>query len=248
MELTEKKKTDKKPTNKKDKLSFSALSRFDKSPNHLLEYWNGTHVTTSAMQEGSLGHLLILQKDKFESKYKIYDGRRAGKIWIEFKDEALAENPKVEIITRSTYESVSRLVDISLKDKQFSELLSQIGETEKYIEWTRKNQKFHGYVDGVADDFIFDIKFCQDSGDKFLRDLKYGDINMQGAMYLDYYNYDRDFLIVAIEKKPPFNVQTYRLGKNMIETGRQRYLDLIDEYKLWDGKPKGYSDTIIEVI
>jgi len=94
------------------------------------------------MQEGSLGHLLILQKDKFESKYKIYDGRRAGKIWIEFKDEALAENPKVEIITRSTYESVSRLVDISLKDKQFSELLSQIGETEKYIEWTRKNQKF----------------------------------------------------------------------------------------------------------
>ena len=46
---------------KKDRLSYSALAQFKKSPNHLLAYWNKEMKTTDAMQFGSLIHKLILE-------------------------------------------------------------------------------------------------------------------------------------------------------------------------------------------
>ena len=233
---------------KKDRLSYSALSSFAQSPNHLLAYWNNTYETTPAMLEGTLGHLLILEADKFEERFRIFDGRRAGKVWLYFKSEVEKENPKLDIISKTQYDKVSELVQIAMQDNLFQDLLSQVGETEKYIQWKRKGIDFHGYIDIVADDFLADIKFCQDSGDKFRRDLIYGNSHMQGAMYLDPYDYDRDFMYIAIEKKSPYNVQIYRMGRNRIEDGRQKYLSLIDDYKEWDGSPQGYANNIIEVM
>ncbi len=49
----------------KKRLSYSALSAFGKSPNHLLRYWSKKFEPTSAMMLGSLIHKIILEPDDF---------------------------------------------------------------------------------------------------------------------------------------------------------------------------------------
>ena len=48
---------------KKDHLSYSALTQFKKSPNHLLAYWEGKQTRTDAMLFGSLIHKIILEPE-----------------------------------------------------------------------------------------------------------------------------------------------------------------------------------------
>ena len=45
---------------KKEHLSYSALTQFKKSPNHLLAYWEGKQKTTDAMKFGTLIHKILL--------------------------------------------------------------------------------------------------------------------------------------------------------------------------------------------
>ena len=232
---------------KKDLLSYSALSQFDKSPNHLLSYWNNKNEVTPAMLEGSLGHTLILEPEKFNEDYIIFDGRRAGGVWNEFKAEVENEENPRKIITQKQYNSVSEIVEIALLDPKARELLKELKEVEKHVKWQTKGLNFHGFCDGVADGFIVDIKFCQDSGYKFQKDLIYGNIKMQSAMYLESFDFDRDYYIIAIEKKAPFNCQVYKLGSEIIKEGRDKFYSLIDKYKEWDGSPGGYSNDIIEI-
>lgn len=232
---------------KKDLLSYSALSQFEKSPNHLLSYWNNKIEPTPAMLEGSLGHTLILEPEKFDKEYVVFDGRRAGGVWNEFKTEVENEEKPRKIITQKQYNSVVEIVEVALKDPQVREILKELKEVEKHVEWETKGLNFHGYCDGVADGFIVDVKFCQDSGYKFQKDLIYGNIKMQGAMYLESFDYDRDFYIIAIEKKAPFNSQVYKLSAETIKEGRNKFYSLIDDYKEWNGKPQGYSKDIIEI-
>ena len=228
---------------KKDKLSYTALSQFDKSPNHLLAYWNKEFKATSEMKKGALGHLLILEPEQFEDKYKIYSGTRRGKLWDEFK----ALNDDKDIITIKEYNETNELVKTVKQNNLLIDLISSLDETEKHIEWQRFNVDFHGFIDGVNNDCIVDIKFCQDSGERFIRELEYNNHTLQASMYLDAFNYDRDYLLVAIEKNPPFNVSIYRLGWDMINTGKERYFNIVNRYIQWDGEPCGYSQTIIDL-
>ena len=72
---------------KKDHLSYSALTQFKKSPNHLLAYWEGKQKRTDAMLFGSLIHKIILEPETFDFEYVVYQGKaRRGKDWIEFSE------------------------------------------------------------------------------------------------------------------------------------------------------------------
>ena len=83
---------------KKNRLSYSALCAFKKSPNHLLKYWEGKTKVTDAMQFGSIIHKLLLEPESFNDDYAIFTGaRRAGKDWQEFK----AANEDKQIIKLS---------------------------------------------------------------------------------------------------------------------------------------------------
>ena len=61
--------TTKQTNKKKEIISFTALTQFKKSPNHLLAYWEKEFKPTSAMIKGGLGHLLLLEHEKFSNKY-----------------------------------------------------------------------------------------------------------------------------------------------------------------------------------
>jgi hypothetical protein len=227
---------------KKDRLSYSALSQFSKSPNHLLSYWNRDFEPTPAMLYGSLLHKMILQPETFSDEYAVYEGTRRGAVWNEFKEL----NEDKSIVTQKEYNHAFKTFKKAKENKVFRKLLMQTNEAEKHIEWKYNGINYHGFCDMVGDDFIADIKTCQDAGDKFQRELKYGDYSLQAAMYLTGLP-KKNYYIIAIEKGEPYNVQVYKLGDQMLHYATQRYNKLNEEYKEWSGQPQSYSDGIITI-
>ena len=164
---------------KKDRLSYSALSQFSKSPNHLLSYWNRDFEPTSAMLFGSLLHKMILEPETFSVDYAVYEGTRRGNAWNEFK----ALNDTKTIVTAKEYNTALKTFENAKQSKMLKDLLMETNETEKHIEWKYNDVNYHGYCDMVGDNFIADIKIVQDAGEKFARDLKYNDYSLQAVSY-----------------------------------------------------------------
>lgn len=232
---------------KKNRLSYSALCAFKKSPNHLLKYWEGKTKVTDAMQFGSIVHKLLLEPDSFNDDYAVFEGaRRAGKEWQEFK----AANDNKQIIKLSELDDANAIVQNAMNNPIFNKLIQNKVHTEKEVRWNHAGVDFKGfvdlesYVDGKT--IVCDIKTTTDAGKRFQRDLLYNDYKMQAAMYLENYD-DVDYYIIAVETTSPFNVQVYRLGYNLILQGFAEYKNLVAKYNEWNGEPVGYSDDVIEI-
>ena len=227
---------------KKDKLSYSALSQFSKSPNHLLSYWKDEFEPTPAMLFGSLLHKMILEPETFSIDYAVYEGTRRGSAWDEFK----ALNDTKTIVTGKEYNTALKTFENAKQSKMLKDLLMQTNETEKHIEWQYNQVNYHGFCDMVGDDFIADIKIVQDAGEKFARDLKYNDYSLQAAMYLTGLPKE-NYYIIAIVKTSPYNVQVYKFGEQILNTANKRYYYLNEQYKNWDGSPQSYDTGIVTI-
>jgi len=225
---------------KKEQLSYSALSSFAKSPNHLLSYWNDKSESTEAQLFGKLFHKLILEPDYFSDEFAVFEKRRAGAEWIAFQEL----HQDKTIITKKTYQQAVDLFDKTKDNPLLKDLLMRTGAVEQEVFWDCEGIKYHGFVDMVGDNFIADIKTTQDAGEKFVRDLLYNDYKMQAAMYLEAFE-DKDFYIIAVEKKLPYNVQVYKFGVELLTKGYNKYRYFNKKYIEWDGCPVGYSDGII---
>ena len=232
----------KKQQMKKDRLSYSALSQFSKSPNHLLSYWKDEFEPTPAMLFGSLLHKMILEPETFSVDYAVYEGTRRGSAWNEFK----ALNDAKTIVTAKEYNTALKTFENAKQSNMLKDLLMQTNETEKHIEWQYNEVNYHGFCDMVGDDFIADIKVVADAGEKFARDLRYNDYSLQAAMYLKGLP-KANYYIIAIEKSSPYNVQVYKFGEQILNTANKRYYYLNEQYKNWNGEPQSYSSGIVTI-
>ena len=216
-------------------LSYSSLKSFNKSPNHLLSYWAKEFKSTPAMAKGSLIHTLILEPEEFGNRYAVWEGaRRAGAEYKEF----LKENEGKEILKASEVDEVVEIINPLKTNK----LLTQLKETELLIEWKTNGLDFKGFIDGVGDDYLLDIKTTQDaSPESFLRDVIKYKYHWQAALYLEAVKTTQDFYIIAVETSAPYNNQTYKISKELIKKATQEIEQACEDFKEWDGKPAGYD-------
>jgi len=231
---------------KKNNLSYSALSQFKKSPNHLLAYWNNEFKTTDAMQFGSLVHKLILQPDTFGDDFAVFEGaRRAGKAWQEFSQT----NQDKTIIKQSELDAANNILNNAMKHEVVKTMLQNATAKELELNWKHKEVNFKGFADILTTyegkQCVVDIKTTTDAGKRFERDLYYNDYKMQLAMYQDQFGKDCEAYIIAIETTTPFNVQVYKLDDSLLFKGWMDYDYLTEKFKEWDGKH--YNSSIIEV-
>lgn len=231
---------------KKNNLSYSALSQFKKSPNHLLAYWNNEFKTTDAMQFGSLVHKLILQPDTFGDDFAVFEGaRRAGKAWQEFSQT----NQDKTIIKQSELDAANNILNNAMKHEVVKTMLQNATAKELELNWKHKEVNFKGFADIITTfegkQCVVDIKTTTDAGKRFERDLYYNDYKMQLAMYQDQFGKDCEAYIIAIETTTPFNVQVYKLDDSLLFKGWMDYDYLTEKFKEWDGKH--YNSSIIEV-
>ena len=233
---------------KKNHLSYSALCQFKKSPNHLLAYWNKETKTTDAMQFGTIIHKMLLEPETFTDEFAIFEGaRRAGKQWQEFKEQ----NEGKTLIKQQELDDANKIINNALSHPVLTEMMLNKEATEIRLEWKHKGVDFKGFADLLTTfngrKCVVDIKTTFDAGRRFERDLYYNDYKMQLAMYQDQYDKDTDAYIVAIETATPFNIQVYKLDDSLLFKGWMDYDHYTDKFIEWDGKPQGYSNSIVEV-
>ena len=222
-------------------LSYSALKQFSKSPAHLNAYWNRDTTQSASMAKGSLIHTLVLEPDTYDEKYAIYEGKvRRGKEY----DAFCLENEGKIILNQNEFDEANLIKNAVWNHKIAKNIFDRTTEVESKFEMEYKDLAFKGIIDGIGDDFIFDLKTTQSSEpSKFSKDaFNYG-YNLQAAIYLKAVQ-RKHYYIISVESVAPYNVTVFEMTSDLINMGTQELERLIEQFKDWDGLFTGYSDFI----
>lgn len=153
-----------------------------------------------------------------------YNGKRdlRTKAYQEFA----AANTNAIICSPTEYETANRTADAVRNDRLAAEVLLGNGRRyEQTIEWDWMGRSRRCTPDVAGPDMLGELKTTRDGAhDRFKWDvLRYGYhtqlFDYSTALLETRGHAPRDVFIVAVEKKPPYVVATYRLTKNDLEMG-----------------------------
>ena len=219
--------------NDTDYVSNSMLNHISISPEYFRFRQDNPQPATPAMKLGSAIHMDILQPEEFLKHYAIspkFDKRtKKGKEdFAEFTKKNIFKN----VISESDYELITEISLRVSRDKMTKTLLQQ-GEPEKIIAW--KNEHYNvnckGMLDYYRDGMIIDLKTTQDASyNGFMRSVRKYKYHKQAAFYMDAVKAYR-FIIIAVEKTPPFSINIFEMGDDMIDEGRDMYNHELEVYK-----------------
>lgn len=223
-------------------LSRSALMKLKKSPLHYAAHYKygvGDKSPTPAMKFGSAVHSYILEPDKFDSQYLVVDkieGR--SKKAMEEREALELEAAGREVIWSETMNEIMALSDAFHSHEVASQFLGN-AKVEQSLFWRDEFTQvlLKCRPDIWAPEMIIDLKTTNDaSPDSIQRDIASYGYHIQAAMIIDGIKAVteetiKEFVLLAIEKKPPYAVGMYAIGEHAIEVGRNEYLDLVNCYK-----------------
>lgn len=200
---------------------------------------------------GGAVHCKILEPEKFDKRYAVYEGKRdaRAKDWQTWQ----AVNPGVEALKPHELERVEACAQAVLEDRDASKLL-QGGRREEALTWTDEltGMPCKGRLDYIRPDLFVDLKTARDpSPAKFQRAaIEYG-YAPQVAFYHDGAVQARripaDSLpyVVAVQNKGCFDVVSFQLTPAMLEYGCMVYRALLRRLRecmdadLWPGVAPG---------
>lgn len=224
----------------------------NKSPEYFRFIMDNPQRATAAMKFGSALHMNVLQPEEFNNTYAVspkFDKRtKQGKAdFIEFQKKHFTKI----ILSEQDFELIEQMTIKLMRDSMVKQLLSG-GEKEKIITWNNQyyNVNCKGMLDCYRSDnnMIIDLKTTQDSSYySFAGSLKKFKYHKQAAFYMDAVKAN-EFIIIAIEKTPPFGINIIQLGEDLIEEGREMYNKELEIYKYctdndyWPGEGFDYLD------
>jgi hypothetical protein len=230
--------------------SKTALDKINRSPAHYLEWIANPPEQTPAMAFGSALHCAVLTPELYQNQYVVapaIDRRTtAGKAaWKEFETEMSGKS----IISAESCGQIERMKVEILNHPLASQILSN-GDAEQSFFWTDpktsldcKARTDYCRTDGI----VVDLKTCENAGFKdFQRSVYNYRYHVQGAFFMDGIfqatgKQCTDFVLLAVEKEPPFGIMVYRLDDMAIDTGRAAYQDNLLEIKQWKEHPEAYK-------
>jgi exodeoxyribonuclease VIII len=216
-------------------VSNSQLKVFStKSPAHL-KY--GERNETRAQSFGKLMHCGILEPEDFEKRFMASDATRVGtKEW----DADVARAAGRQVVKRPEFEEALRLRDTVLgRPGVLRDLVLHPGCTKEFAFFWRDpltGVECRGKADGalLEHGIGFDLKSCEDAGEKFMSSVREYRYHWQNAFYCDgLAALDaplEEFLFIAIEKTYPYQYQAWDLPRWLIAKARERYQDTLIEY------------------
>ncbi|GHE35134.1 PD-(D/E)XK nuclease-like domain-containing protein [Sphingobacterium griseoflavum] len=212
-------------------LSYSSLSNFRKSPKHFVNYkLFGTDDTDSILL-GKVLHCLVLEPQNFDKTYAIApecdrrtkDGKATYNAFLESsKDKTVVSN--------SIYTSAVEMAISVLSNEQSKALLDSALFKEKRVDWERHGFKFLSFLDAEGEDYVVDLKSMPDADPKKVqREILSRCLWLQGGMYLEAIDQDKDYYIIAVDKKG--NVSVHLLMKSLIEYGKSEFKRLCGDFE-----------------
>jgi hypothetical protein len=227
-------------------LSHSSLSWFKRSPAYFK--WKVEHpeevAETPALIFGNLFHTMVLEPDKVEERFFIFDqeqrpekdktmASKANKEWKALQ-VGLAKNRY--LISQSDFNNAQNMQDAVME--KAGDFITSKGENEQHIQWRHDGQDFKGFIDRNCPDFMLDLKTAVDATPRQWQRKAYWDYSShrQAAMYLDgdakgMYTGDKEFYFIVVEKEPPYLVSINLVSKTKIAEGMTEYKDLAKRIK-----------------
>lgn len=225
--------------NKEKGLSYSALKAFLQSPKHFYKY-KTEKVTTPAMDEGTAFHMAILEPVKFETEYWVFDdsakvaeigggnprGTNAYKQW---KSDQIAAHEAQILISKEDYELYRAMGDYLYTCSATRDLMNNLIEKEKPIEFEHLDFKISGKIDGLGRDYIIDLKKVADASFNKLRwiifDMCY---DMQGAIYSAAMGM-KDYYLIFIDNG--LNVTVVKLSTETLQKGFNKFEGALENFR-----------------
>ena len=241
--------------NNKDYISASGLKKIKQSPLHFIEE---EKKETEAMTFGSAYHTLILEPEKFDKKYYVFDeteilqilisegsqkprGTNKYKEWYQIEMDKAAGKELIELPAFHLLESMKK----RLFSHRYVKSLLTNGEAEKSI-YTTIGLEVGGSVNvKIRPDYlkqnkriIVDLKTTSDASvNGFPRNAAEYDYHIQSALYTDIMELIEgksmpwEFFFIAQEKTRPFAFNIFLASPQFQSQGRYEYEKLLTLYK-----------------
>jgi exodeoxyribonuclease VIII len=239
----------------KDYVSASSLKKLKKSPAHFIE--EEEVKETDALLFGSAYHCFILEPERFEKEYYIFDDSvvcgaliakgakspRATNDYKAWKESEISFSDGKILIDKSDADILKAMKD-KLYNHPYARMLLSNGFNEQGyfgdIETESGTIKVKFKPDHVNENkkIIVDLKTSMDASvDGFTRHAAELDYHIQASLYSDLMEKiagdDRryTFIFIAQEKKKPYAFNLFEASPQFISQGRFEYEMLLQLYK-----------------
>jgi hypothetical protein len=164
------------------------------------------------------------------------------------------------VLPEEDYTSCLRMRDAVNRHASASRLLSGAGDVELSLVWEQDGLDVlcKGRLDrlspGIAGGAIVDIKTTRDASPReFERAIFTHGYHRQAAFYLDGARAHgipaKHFVIIAVEKEPPYAVAVYRVSEGAIDAGQEQLRVLLAKYAECEQKDEwpAYPDVVRDI-
>jgi exodeoxyribonuclease VIII len=239
-------------------LSYSGAKHLLRSPAHYQAWLTAEQKDTPALKLGRLAHLAALQPDLCrETVFVAPDCDRRTKAGKETYEAFVSGLPlNAEVIDADTAEKIAGIA------KAAHGAFAKLGVSkEHYIAEQAVFGQMNGVdikgrpdlvtkIEGSDAEYIIDIKTCQSADhESFARDVANYKYHLQAAFYGALRNTGRNFIIVAIEKEPPYAWRIYTLNEETYQMGVKLMNEAVNIYKMCNlfNTWSGYTQEVSEL-
>jgi len=236
-------------------ISVSGLKKLKVSPMH---YKEAEEIEpTDAMTFGSAYHCFVLEPDKFDKEYYVFDDSaicgaliakgakspRATNDYKTWKEQEMSFSDGKVLLDKEDFEKI-KAMKYRLFSHPYAKMLLTNGEPEVGIGGVLQtsvgeiNIKFKPDYLKPKRRAIADLKTCADASiDGFTRAAADMDYHIQAAFYSDMIELmtgdkmQQTFIFIAQEKKKPFAFNLFECSPQFIGQGRYEYEMLLQLYK-----------------
>lgn len=233
-------------------LNHSGMKYLERSPAHYRAWREGLLDTQSTLAQsfGIATHCAVLEPEKFaEDYYCLPDtshcssaGQKAAMTKAAKKD--LESNSNKLLLGYADYHAILNIRN-AMYQHPFGKFLIEEAQKETIHTWMDKpsgaNCKCRTDFWLPRTQLLADLKVCQDlSDDAFSRHVANYKIHRQAAFYLDGVGAE-NFLIVGVERTPPYAIRIFVVPEFLLKIGRSLYKPLCQKYqdcvetKSWPG-------------
>jgi hypothetical protein len=208
----------------------TALKQIAESPLQYQHYLRHGQPDKAILRRGHAAHTATLEPKRFLREYLLWEGKvRRGREWDAFK---AALNGRVDI-TPKEYDTATAIGE-AVRTHPVAGPYFAKGAPEVTILWTdpTTGTKCKARADWV-DAAMVDLKTTGAVDPfRFQRTAYRLDYHVQAALYTDGYaavtGETLPFVLVVVEAAPPHDVIVYRMPEEILEVGREEYLNRLD--------------------
>jgi hypothetical protein len=223
-------------------LSYSALRTLRESPYNFVLYQLGEKASTRSMNLGTAEHCLLLEGvEAFNKKFLCLDrptggnnlqskDGRIGKIELAEIHERAAAEGKI-VLPIQDWQQAYHTFDIVMNHPQARALIQNAYCLESRFESKIYGIPFHGYRDGIGQNYIFDVKRVsglKDKKGKLDWTIKDNSMHLQAAIYTHTMRTANYYFIFLDDS----GCLVYQLPDSLMDQGRDMLRKLIVEYKI----------------